>query len=101
MGGRFIHFYGAKVNPTWCIFLTGAALTPAYVNHSGVRWQFGGPESLVYKTDNTYSLEKPAEHVGRIYYVGAGGCRTICWTQGSCCVVIKMGFQRLASSMGH
>lgn len=25
MGGRFIHFYGAKVNPAWFIFLTGAA----------------------------------------------------------------------------
>lgn len=25
MDGRCIHFYGAKVKPAWCIFLTGAA----------------------------------------------------------------------------
>ena len=66
MDGRCIHFYGAKVKPAWCIFLTGAALTPARVNHRSVRWQLGGPGSLVSKT-NTRSLEKSAVQGGRVY----------------------------------
>lgn len=46
----------------------------------------------MYKTDNTYSLEKPAVDEGRIYWEH---WVAICWMQGSYCAVIKMVLQRI------
>lgn len=69
-------------------------LTPAHVNHRGVRCQPGRPGNLVCKTDRTHSLEKPARHVGRVYE--QHWVQTICWMWGSCCVVLKIVFQRIS-----
>lgn len=58
MGGRFIHFYGAKVKFAECLRQTGAAPHPHRYKSQWpgmVAWRIRG---LAYKTVNNYSLGK-------------------------------------------
>ena len=89
MDGRCIHFYGAKVKPAWCIFLTGAA--PHTCMCKSQKCEMAAGRTWEPGFQDEYS--EPWEVLVR---VGCTGVQTNAWRQGSYCVVIKMVFHRIS-----